>query len=489
MSIQILTVTQREVGPFMDKTYSKHVLTARFIMTLCIMGVLVYFWHSHTAQIQQNLITLRDEFKVASLIHTMSEASRQRALTAHRMLIMDDEIDRFDEQEVFYSMADKFITAREQLFIHPSFDGETKILWDEIKSSVNAGAVLHNKVVENLIEDNDKKALMLLKKDSKVIQDKFINNFNKILDVKRQEVDNIVTATTDLNEQYLAMIIVVSGVGLLIMVPGFFYGIRFVSKTETRLHKAREIEKSANEYKTEFLARASHELRTPLNSILGFAQVINMDKDNRLSLEHASYFKHIEASGWHLLTLVDDILDLSRISEGNIRLNIESVSVESTLKECYQSLAEKAKKQKIQCQYDVSELTNDIIDIDKARFNQILSNLASNAIKYNYESGMVFAKVIDTPEKRIRIEIQNTGSGIKPEEMELLFKPFSRVGGINEADGKGIGLVLCKALIEFMGGEIGVESKPGATTTFWVELPRNMESNEDDLAGFDTKIA
>ena len=443
-------------------------------MTLCIMGVLVYFWHSHTTQIQQNLVTLRDEFKVSSLIHTMSDASRQRALTAHRMLIMDDEIELFEEQEAFYNLADTFISTREQLFVHPLFKGETLKLWNEIKASVNDGAVLHNKVVEGIIEGKRQQALGVLKKDSKLVQDRFINNFNQILALKRHEVDKIVETTTELNEQYLLMIILVSSIGLIIMVPGFFYGIKFVTKTERKLQKAREIERHENEYKTEFLARASHELRTPLNSILGFAQVINMDKENKLSLEHASYFKHIEASGWHLLTLVDDILDLSRISEGSIALNVESVDIESTIQDCYRSLSDKAKSMNIQCQYDISGLSDRVVNVDKSRLNQIVSNLASNAIKYNYESGMVFAKVLDVPGNKIRFEIQNTGDGICEEDMELLFKPFSRIGGINSKDGKGIGLVLCKALVEFMGGEIGLHSKPGATTTFWVELPRDM---------------
>jgi signal transduction histidine kinase len=236
--------------------------------------------------------------------------------------------------------------------------------------------------------------------------------------------------------------------------------------------KAHEIEKNENMYKTEFLARASHELRTPLNAILGFAQVINLNKDNKLPKEHAMYFKHIEQSGWQLLSLVDDILDMTRICEGSITLNIEKVSLRNLIAKCFDALSLMAKKHDVNCSYKFEGVDLDKIEADNSRLCQIMNNLVTNAIKYNIPAGTVSVVVKETDTDTVRIEVQNTGAGIAGDELGMLFKPFSRVGEINKEDGRGIGLVLTKGLVECLNGRIGVESEPGVMTTFWFELPK-----------------
>lgn len=197
-----------------------------------------------------------------------------------------------------------------------------------------------------------------------------------------------------------------------------------------------------------------------------------MDNENKLPKEHAMYFKHIEQSGWQLLSLVDDILDITRICEGKISLNIETVSLREALSNCFDSLASMAKSHEVECSYKFEGVDIDKIEADKCRVNQILQNLITNAIKYNIPSGTVSVNVKESESGMVRIEVHNTGGGIDKTNIDRLFKPFSRIGKIENEDGRGIGLVLTKSLTECLHGRIGVESEPGVTTLFWVELPK-----------------
>lgn len=234
--------------------------------------------------------------------------------------------------------------------------------------------------------------------------------------------------------------------------------------------EAREEADRANKAKSEFLSRMSHELRTPLNAVLGFAQVLEMDD---LNGEQSESVRQISKAGTHLLQLINEVLDLSRIEAGRLSLSIEPVRWHRALEECLTLMAPLAADRGITLNSDISpEHAGEFVRADHQRLKQVLLNLLSNAVKYNSEKGAISVTVSEG-EGRMRIAVTDTGAGIPAERIHKLFSPFERL----EADqttieGTGLGLALTKRLVEAMGGEIGLHSEVGVGSTFWVEFAR-----------------
>jgi PAS domain S-box-containing protein len=243
-----------------------------------------------------------------------------------------------------------------------------------------------------------------------------------------------------------------------------------LNEANQELRQAKEEAVEANRAKSEFLSRVSHELRTPMNSILGFAQLLEMDSS--LAHKQRERVKHVLLAGRHLLHLIDELLDISRIESGRLNLSLEPVSVEDVMQEALSLIQPLAAQRRIRLQSGLGEADGWCVRADKQRFKQVLLNLFSNAVKYNREGGIVVYSCEEIAEKRLRIEISDTGIGIPAEKINRLFSPFDRLGAEQiDSDGAGLGLALSKHLMEAMGGTIGMESTPGQGSTFWVALP------------------
>ncbi|WML58055.1 substrate-binding domain-containing protein [Neobacillus sp. PS2-9] len=238
-------------------------------------------------------------------------------------------------------------------------------------------------------------------------------------------------------------------------------------KMEHDIIQMKEEAEKANMAKSEFLSKMSHELRTPLNGILGFAQLLEMDES--LSEEQHDYVNEILSGGGHLLNLINDILDLSRIETGNLKVSIEEIDFLTVINECINIIQPLAKKKNIRIHKQLNQWQNTFILADSIRLKQVLLNLLENAIKYNREGGKV--KIISHIEENIMvIHIVDTGVGLSIEEYHKVFVPFYRVEGTQE-EGTGIGLSLVKQLVHLMGGEISVSSKKGKGSDFCFSLP------------------
>jgi signal transduction histidine kinase len=237
--------------------------------------------------------------------------------------------------------------------------------------------------------------------------------------------------------------------------------------------KTRDLE-LANRHKTEFLANMSHELRTPLNAIIGFSEVLADEMFGELNAKQMEYARDIHGSGHHLLSLINDILDLSKIEAGRLELEPVALDIGASIANAATLLRERCQRQGVALHIDApSQLP--IWTCDPRRFKQVLVNLLSNAVKFTPSGGSVVVQArVDAAADQLVVSVSDTGIGIAAADLALIFEPFRQVGGDGQrkAEGTGLGLSLVRSLVEAQGGTIGVHSVPGAGSSFEFRLPR-----------------
>ncbi len=238
------------------------------------------------------------------------------------------------------------------------------------------------------------------------------------------------------------------------------------------LQRAKEEAERANRAKTELLGRVAHEMRTPLNAILGFGQLLQLES---LGEEHDESVRHILEGGEDLLRLTTEMIDLSRIESGTLNLSCEVVQWETAVRKCLDMIQPIAETRALKIRWDRRKVDRRVV-ADPDRLEEVLRNLISNAVKYNRDGGTVTISDRHLPDGNLRISIEDTGYGIPEENLSLLFVPFERMGAEKRGiEGAGLGLALSRRLAEAMGGTIGVESRVGFGSTFWLDLPTQRQ--------------
>ncbi|PIQ37217.1 MAG: hybrid sensor histidine kinase/response regulator [Lysobacterales bacterium CG17_big_fil_post_rev_8_21_14_2_50_64_11] len=247
-------------------------------------------------------------------------------------------------------------------------------------------------------------------------------------------------------------------------------------QVELDLNAAMAAAEQANLAKSDFLSSMSHELRTPLSAILGFAQLLESGTPQPTPTQQRSIAQILQA-GWYLLDLINEVLDLAMIESGKLSLSLEPVALADVLHECRAMIEPQAKERGISVSFVQIDAPH-FVRADRTRVKQVLINLLSNAIKYNRPDGTVTVECIALGSDHVRIRVADTGIGLDCEQLQSLFQPFNRLGQeASSEQGTGIGLVVCKRLIEWMGGAIGVESTPATGSVFWVDLLRTAQGH------------
>jgi len=256
---------------------------------------------------------------------------------------------------------------------------------------------------------------------------------------------------------------------------------RILEKAQRELEVARSLAESANRAKSDFLANMSHELRTPLNAIIGFSDIMIRGMSGPLTDKQIDFTRDIHESGKHLLTLINDILDLSKVEAGKMELKPGTVHVQELIERSLVMFQEKAMKHRINVDFRVADgITS--ITADEIKLKQVLVNLLSNAFKYTPDGGSIVVRAwIEAGAGEFGFSVADTGPGIRPEDIPKLFQPFQQLETTLslKIPGTGLGLNLCKKFIEMHGGKIWVESEVGTGSTFLFVIPALKGAHED----------
>ena len=233
----------------------------------------------------------------------------------------------------------------------------------------------------------------------------------------------------------------------------------------------------ANRMKSEFLANMSHELRTPLNAIMGFAKLMAHGKVGEVSARQREFLGDILSSSEHLLKLINDVLDLAKVEAGKMEFHPEPIDIKQVVDEVRQVLRAAAASKQIGIDTDLDPSCRQL-ELDAAKLKQVLYNFLSNALKFTAENGHVLVRVRPQGSAAFRLEVRDSGIGIRPEDVRRLFSKFSQLDASpgKKYQGTGLGLALTRRIVEAQGGEIGVRSELGKGSTFFVVLPRRMSS-------------
>jgi len=256
-------------------------------------------------------------------------------------------------------------------------------------------------------------------------------------------------------------------------------------KAEAALLAAKEEAELANRAKSEFLASMSHELRTPLNAIIGFSEIMNKEALGPIgSPEYRGYAGDIYASGQHLLALINDVLDISKIEAGGVDLEEENIDLAGTIRSCVTMIRERSVTGGVSLTTDIAEDPMPLLRADPRRLKQILINLMSNAVKFTQTGGTVAVKAWYNPDSGYVLQVIDTGIGIALDDIPKAMARFQQIdGNLNRKyEGTGLGLPLTKSLVELHGGSLGLQSQVGKGTTVTVRLPAERNVNYRAIA-------
>ena len=268
--------------------------------------------------------------------------------------------------------------------------------------------------------------------------------------------------------------------GSVIRILGSVHDQTSVKRVESALREAKEAAVTANNAKSEFLANISHELRTPLNAVIGFSEVMIQEVFGPIGSDrYRDYAGDIRQSGLHLLGVINDLLDFSKLEAGRVELYVEDISPATIMDKCYRMMRQRAETENLSLLTDTGDAADAVIQADDRKITQVMLNLVSNALKFTPAGGIVRLSICRSGDG-VDIIVTDSGIGMSENEIDLALAPFGQVNSSlnREYTGTGLGLPLSKSLVELHGGTLSIDSVPGRGTTLTVHLPRFQEKSD-----------
>jgi len=463
----------------MNKTSSKTVLSIGFGTILVLLVIMTVNWLNYIQETTEHIEEILEEQKETALVFKMRDSAHMRALILHRIALLDDSFDRDDEYMQFKQLASDFIQARDAL-VAMGMNPEEEIIWKNAKKLIFQGGQTQLNSVEHFLEDRDKIARDLLLNEVTPIQNKVMAELTKMLDVQRDVMQRAAKATVAANENSFNMVLFF---GVIIFIIGgsvAIFAIRSSGKNEQELIETQQAAESANQYKSLFLANMSHEIRTPLTAVIGYAETLlnnSLKKTERLD-----YTNTIIRNGKHLLQVINDILDLSKIEANKLDIEIIDVSPLNILGEVESVMGQIAREKGLDFQIQYLFPIPEVIDSDPTRLKQILLNIVSNAIKFTERGSITISCGYDSINNQMTFIISDTGIGMDSKAIEQIFNPFSQADAstTRKYGGTGLGLTISRQLANMLDGDLECTSHPGRGTRFTLNICSG-EVNQESL--------
>jgi signal transduction histidine kinase len=459
--------------------HTKPVIILGFGIILSILAALSAIWLFHIKSNTHRLTSLVTEQQVSELIFIMRDAAHKRALALYRMAVLEDPFDRDEEYIHFMEQASKFIAARDQLLDSGMTDEESKA-WLTAQPLIQQGSISQNRTSQMILEGKIVEANQLLLNQVIPIQNSVMERLTEMLDLQKQTAASTLAETSKQNDAVFLTVSSLGGAALIVGTLIALFVIRTSTNSERELIGAREEALRANQHKSSFLANMSHELRTPLNAVIGYSEMLQEEAQEVGNAEFVGDLSKIHGAGRHLLALINDILDLSKIEAGKIDLYPERFDLRALIEEVCRTIKPllEAKHNTLSTSVQVSGLLYN----DLTKLKQTLYNLLSNACKFT-DHGNIEVTVAEFEREHtswINIAVKDTGIGIAKDKLDEVFAAFTQADTSTTRNfgGTGLGLAISQRFCKMMGGDLSVESESGKGSTFTITLPMRVDSNE-----------
>ncbi len=454
---------------------TKSIILLGFGVILTILALLTGLWLSNSRANSRRLADIVKDHNVSELVFIMRDAAHTRALALYRMGILKDPFDQDEEYLFFRSQAERFIKARDKL-LASGMSRQEEAAWEKAQPLIKQGSMSQNRTVDLILDGKIETANKLLLDEVMPTQNRVMDQLTEMLDVQKQQVDSKFQDIVRRNANIFVLVSLLSVVALGVGVFIAWFVIRTTGRNEREIVKAREEALIANQHKSVFLANMSHELRTPLNAVIGYSEMLEEEAQELGQESFVADLGKISTAGCHLLTLINGVLDLSKIESGKMEVYAERFLLSSLIKEVDHTIRPVVGNNQNEIQF-IHHATDKMFT-DKVKLRQSLHNLISNACKFT-KMGRITVITEDCLKQgipHIAISVSDTGIGIAEDKIETLFKPFHQadLSTTREYGGTGLGLSISKCFCNMMGGDIIVQSRIGEGSTFTIMIPREL---------------
>lgn len=468
---------------------SKLILTSGFAIVVLVITALTITWAIHVFESKENIKVIFGEQKQSRLLVAMRDAARQRAIYLHRMITLTDPFERDEEFMKFNAAATDFVVARNELLGMEKDASQEVSIWNKARPFIVNGQASQLETAELILQDRPEEANELLLNKVIPIQNKVNETLSAMFGVQKDTALRAYEEAISRNERIYWIAILSGSSAVLLTVFVAFIVVRRTVHAEASLDEARVAAQTATEMKSQFLANMSHEIRTPLTAVIGYADTMleqNVSEEDR---NHTA--KRILNNGKHLLHIINDILDISKIEAGQLSIEKIIISQCNLIKDVEWLIGSAIREEGLEFEVDYQFPIPDKIKTDPTRLKQILLNLLGNAKKFTPAGGVSLTVRYLEQSKQMCYEVKDSGIGMTQEEQAKLFKAFSQAdeSTTREFGGTGLGLYISRQLAHMLGGNLICHSNKGQGSRFILTVDAELSEDSRFVNSLDRSIS